>query len=959
MVALIAPSAAYTGTDGTGFGGIYTAEPTASALRLRTDRVRPTLVPFYPDRQGFIADHYVDFVAAEGGGGNATWPGMPASVDFILEGTTVNVAAPSLNTIVGDDGVSRTAWTYRIGLNHAAFDALPTPPSSWTAQQGWVRLYVRANSNDPTNRDPRILGPFLYKRKTGSSVWDQTLTFGPGNGSTIAAGTYASLSAALIAAKALTTVDHIRLRPVSTYTDTSSLTNTGTSTRKGIIAILPWVSGDTVQMNGTGAATAAGDVVLTFTKAASPNSTLLVRPWTEGLTWGRGVRIDQRYFKGFQQDAVGGVTMRPMHFAGVDFINSHPDGAWQMDGSGDASNKLPRSSGLFATPQQWVTECTIQNVGPGPGNTNMRWTTINGQFGNDIFSITATGYKSLLFYGNTVNATSCAYVREGTIIGLTAQFTPGTGGTGLTTATITKQLTPSNALLFHEDGVLKATYTVSNTIGTNTPTGTGGGTFFLCSDVVADINAHLPGWTASIGTQSGAGGDLLRFAAIFTSNIAALDAVSPTTHNAFNVAKSLNQGIDVHLDGHQMPNTSTGKIENFFSVNNTMKDGYDLAALFLAASTSNNDLRDVAIFNNIYHLPVQQTRVTQLNGYFSHLLVWHNTFFNQSFTTASSPAFSNWTDVEISNNCADQFTYGGAATSSARVTDNHGVTGAPPTTGATVFGNTVTGTTATCFPGAGVGIYDMTPAGALLSELAAPRIFYDHTNALRDALSAKGAVRATSETASASPDPTSIAVTCPLSAGETAQPFTITATLNQVATADTTITWAKSGVSGSFSSATTVIATGSISGQVVFTPTTAGTASITVTNNRSLTNPSALTLAITLASPDPVSFTQSLSASSIVLGQSLTVTYTLDVVATAPVTITPAFGIAGTLLSGPTVLIPFGAQTGVANFLPSVIGSGSATATDNLSLTDPAAAAFTVTRAPTTAAQLIVLGLVH
>lgn len=187
------------------------------------------------------------------------------------------------------------------------------------------------------------------------------------------------------------------------------------------------------------------------------------------------------------------------------------------------------------------------------------------------------------------------------------------------------------------------------------------------------------------------------------------------------------------------------------------------------------------------------------------------------------------------------------------------------------------------------------------------------------------------------------------------QPVTVTYQLDAAANLAVTITPDVDGVSGTFDPATVVIGVGEASGATTFTPTTDGTAALTCTNNRSLTNPAAANVTVNPAQDAPTAYTQVANRVSTVLGGSIEVTYTLNAAAVAPVVITPAAsGIAGAF-SSPTVTIPFGQDQATVTFFPAAAAAGQLTASDDSGLTDPPAidiAVSTLVRG-----QLIVLGL--
>lgn len=204
--------------------------------------------------------------------------------------------------------------------------------------------------------------------------------------------------------------------------------------------------------------------------------------------------------------------------------------------------------------------------------------------------------------------------------------------------------------------------------------------------------------------------------------------------------------------------------------------------------------------------------------------------------------------------------------------------------------------------------------------------------------------------------PTSYTATSPSSGAPTGIPITITLQLNAAATADVAFTPGLAGVSGSFSPGAPQILIGQSSVTVDFTATTAGTATVTFTNNRSLPNPAGLVFTMTSPAPDPTLYTQ-VAAPPVrqSLGLSIVLTYTLDFAATVAVTITPACTLAGAFITGSTVVIGIGETTGNATFLASAPGTATFSATDNRGLTDPAnisvqVVAFNV-------AQLVRLGI--
>lgn len=203
--------------------------------------------------------------------------------------------------------------------------------------------------------------------------------------------------------------------------------------------------------------------------------------------------------------------------------------------------------------------------------------------------------------------------------------------------------------------------------------------------------------------------------------------------------------------------------------------------------------------------------------------------------------------------------------------------------------------------------------------------------------------------------PTSISQSANVSTVTVGEAVTITYQLDAAANQSVTVTPGVSGVTGDFSAATAVIGVGEASAQLTFTPTSAGTATITAADNRSLIGPSNITVTVNAAQASPTAYTQAANQASTTLGGSITVTYTLNAQAVTDVTITPAVSGVSGVFSSSTVVITNGQTSGQVTFFPSSVGSGTLTATDDSSLTDPAGISITV--ATVNRGQLVTLGL--
>lgn len=173
-------------------------------------------------------------------------------------------------------------------------------------------------------------------------------------------------------------------------------------------------------------------------------------------------------------------------------------------------------------------------------------------------------------------------------------------------------------------------------------------------------------------------------------------------------------------------------------------------------------------------------------------------------------------------------------------------------------------------------------------------------------------------------------------------PVTLTVQMDAAAAGSIVFTPHISGVAGTFSPSTLTLTIGQSSGTIDFTPTSAGAASLSTTNNASLPNPSAVGVTVTSPADAPTTFSQAASRTVSLVGIPLTITYTLDKPATAPVTITPASTVPGTF-SAATVVIQTGATVGGVDFTASAYAAGQLTATNDRSLANPSAVNLTAT----------------
>jgi hypothetical protein len=188
--------------------------------------------------------------------------------------------------------------------------------------------------------------------------------------------------------------------------------------------------------------------------------------------------------------------------------------------------------------------------------------------------------------------------------------------------------------------------------------------------------------------------------------------------------------------------------------------------------------------------------------------------------------------------------------------------------------------------------------------------------------------------------PASYTLSCPQTTTPTGAAVTLTVQLDAAANQTVTITPHISGVTGTFSTPA-VIGVGATTTTFDFTPTSTGTASITTTNNRSLPDPSAVLVTVTSPVGAPTLYTQAAPSAYVMLGVSIPITYVLDAVAVADVTITPACT-TGTF-TPTTIVISTGQVSGQVAFVPTSAGTATLTATNNRSLSNPSSLVLTAT----------------
>lgn len=383
--------------------------------------------------------------------------------------------------------------------------------------------------------------------------------------------------------------------------------------------------------------------------------------------------------------------------------------------------------------------------------------------------------------------------------------------------------------------------------------------------------------------------------------------------------------FDVHADASQLFSTVTNyglRFARFLQVNGQG---------FFVDHTATT-LTDCSFRNLI----VDGEGNSQLFGTHRHVLISEFSFETQTFILRTDNNYAPDVWCEIASVSAASMAWSGTADSDLALSYINTMSGAPPsgTTNATSYSTDI-------YQDAAIFNFSPVVDGNLLTGGG------DYVGALLpDGSWNTGA----SYTPVA---PTLYTMTLSASTVQVDGSITVTFALDQPADATTTITPARSVVTGAFSPTTVAIAIGETTGVTTFTPTSAGTSAISATNDRSLTNPASQNLVVT-ALPGP--YTQTLGASSIVVGTPVIITYTLSGARDADAIVTPASTLAGTF-NPATVTLLAGQLTGVTLYTPSVGGTASLTATNDSSLINPSAATLQVLPRSTQAGGLIKYGI--
>jgi hypothetical protein len=169
----VSPGAGWTGAAGSGFSTVPT-DPTRTTAK-------PALLPLVPPRQFFVDQLVIGFGAGANNQGSLANLGL-SKVIFHVEGTQLEVEAPTYRTIVDANGVSRMYLGWWAMLNRAS------------TTNGVIRVYAEAVPADTTMQS-RVMGPFDFKQ--ASVLHDYYITVDSTNPMEVVGSDYRTLTDAM------------------------------------------------------------------------------------------------------------------------------------------------------------------------------------------------------------------------------------------------------------------------------------------------------------------------------------------------------------------------------------------------------------------------------------------------------------------------------------------------------------------------------------------------------------------------------------------------------------------------------------------------------------------------------------------------------------------------------------------------------------------------------------------
>lgn len=651
----IAPSGAWNGTMGSG-GTAPTQTGTAnnndplSGYMTTVAAIGNIINPptyYYP----IVADEDVHvFAHAEGG---------IASVDFWYEGTTVSVSSPAIRDVSYGQRTEKLS-VYSIRLDHSAH-----------ALDGATALYATIKAVDAGIAD-RVVGPMLYRRKTGAQ-WHE-IRIRPGAGTDVAGDTYFGPTA---------------LQKAHTWWR-------GAGTNPSQPDVWVWmdeafvhdpVTYGTWNINGDRQGTflikpkTGGSFTMSSSVATDQPASTGINFRTNGLRI-EGATFDMSRMTGLAKTA----SDRPWLLIDCDVVGSGRGELFGATGrlTGANADRYNRNANAFATGSVQAYGCRIHDIRGEFSSTTRNILNTYDRTSNDVSQPPSAGGTLIL----------CPLVNDLLIADLTARvphltiWHSGVGGAA-TYSVSGSANTVSRVLTLRVGGSVVQTITPSVTPGTAP---------YTFADVAAAINAQ----TGTTGFTATAVADTLRFAAIEGITSVANAAISTNSAAPTNIVAWL----DIHLDLFQLVDGIS--FDNVVFYGAKWNDEEDNAQLIFPKNTTGT-ARNVLIANNSIttgtDIETYSEAQSQMWGNMRHFCMVHNTMPNQSFLIRDAgTTFDAY--CRIGGNAFRRLSTSDTLPGSLKLTDNHWIDGRTDAlasigqwddNGTTRSGNTTGGTVGTLF----------------------------------------------------------------------------------------------------------------------------------------------------------------------------------------------------------------------------------------------------------------------
>lgn len=449
----VSPSAGFTGTAGSGFGGAHPAAP--------TDPTRTTAKPacrlLVPDRMAFATRHLVGVFAGANDGGDLLDTMGLSSVTFHFEGGEKTVTRPSWQDVRDANGVLHQYWGWWCWLEHSGTD-------------GAAQLYVTATPRDGTMQ-ARVIGPYVFLPVADlpvTGLHDYQLTVTP-SAAEVVGSQYQSLPNAL----------HY-LRSVSAQRPRVLITeDNGAHTIEYAF----------VHTASAGRVLVEASVPVTFALTSGAKGQQRCR-FHQLHFRGSNITFDMRYISGLRMDEGVGTGSSGPVLDGVTFVNS--------GGRNEYWDKGPRPGGFMVNAGAWFLECACSDT----SNTFLSSAAnlVRGCTASNLIGDAATA--ALCVVASTFDDMDATAVKAD-VNAMTVHYSGG--GASATLALSGSNDAATRTFTAKVAGSSVGTFTVVN----NNPAGN-----YDVADVVAWLNG-LSGFTAvllddtrratSLGLQGGAG----------------------------------------------------------------------------------------------------------------------------------------------------------------------------------------------------------------------------------------------------------------------------------------------------------------------------------------------------------------------------------------------------------------------------------------------------------------------